>query len=102
MEWAAAVVSILGIIAVLLKAYVARKPERDEARHERDIQQGREDILKGDSDSVTSRIDGLPSSGSGPIRITDDETTAGRLGTICGVAPIGNGDGETAGSGGTV
>jgi hypothetical protein len=66
MEWGAAVVSILGIIAVLLKAYVARKPERDEARHEKEIQQGRREA-DGDGGALELRAD----------RLLDDETSPG-------------------------
>jgi hypothetical protein len=103
MEWGAAVVSILGIIAVLLKAYVARKPQRDEARHEKEIQQGRRDIAEGDADAVSARIDGLLTSAPGDTSgVSDDEATARRLSTICGVATVGDGDGETVGKGGGV
>jgi len=54
-----AIAAIFGVIALLLKAYFSGKPERDE-RKEADAQaQGRKDIVDGNVDAVSARIDGL-------------------------------------------
>jgi hypothetical protein len=96
-----AIAAIAGVIAVLLKSYLAKEPQRDEARHEKEIQQGRQDILDGNADDVESRIDRLSSpANSDTGGISDDEATSRRLSTICGVATDGHGDGEADRGGG--
>jgi hypothetical protein len=98
-----AIAAIAGVIAVLLKAYLAKEPQRDEARHEKEIQQGRQDILDGDADAISRRVDRLPSpANSDTGGIADDEATSRRLSAICGMATDGHGDGEAVRGGGKV
>jgi len=50
---------LIGIIALVLKAYYDGKKERDEKAREEEIQQGRRDLVDGNVDAVSERIDRL-------------------------------------------
>jgi hypothetical protein len=86
MEWGAAVAAIFGVIAVLLKAYISRQPERERDDHEKEIQTGRQDIVAGDVGAVESRIDGLLADQAGPGDSATGEPSAedveGRIGRL--------------------
>lgn len=57
MEWGAAIGGLFAVVGMLLKAYLAKAPQRQEEAKADAIQEGRQDIVNGDSDAVAARID---------------------------------------------
>lgn len=84
MEWAAVVSSGLGIVALLLKAYFAGKPQRDERKADEELQQGRKDVVDGNVDAVSARIDRLlkADQGNGTAGSKDGKGKDGTTGPV--------------------
>lgn len=84
MEWAAAVTALLTIVGLLVKAWLAKAPERKEEANNNAIQKGRTDIANGNVAAVSERIDSVPTQSSNTPRLGDDEDTKRRLAKITG------------------
>ena len=62
-ELAGAITAILGVIALIVKAYLAKEPERQEKADETREQANRKALATGDVDAVQRRIDDILSDG---------------------------------------
>ena len=68
MELGAALTAVISLIGVLVKLWIDGKPKREEEKASDKLQQGRQDIVQGNTDAIEQRIDQLcgGSGGSAP------------------------------------
>ena len=80
---AAGITALISIIALLLKAWFDRSPQREKEAQDAKTKQGRLDIANGSVDAVSQRIDSVPSTTSNNSSgLCDDQDTARRLAKI--------------------
>lgn len=84
MEWGPLIVSILSLVGVLVKIWADKTPEREQEKRDEHIDQGRQDIVDGNVDAVSKRVDDLlrdtaPSDSGG---VKNGEDKQGSPGTV--------------------
>lgn len=85
MEWAAVISAALTIIGLVVRAYLAKEPERSQEDAHDAQQELRKAIADGDADAVGIAIDSVPAApGDHPAEQRSDEDTARRLAEITG------------------
>lgn len=89
MEWGAAIGGLFAVVGMLLKAYLAKAPQRQEESKADAIQEGRQDIVSGDADAVAARIDRVLEQDSGNAGSASVPNPAGRASTIQRLARLG-------------
>jgi len=75
--------SLLGIAAVLLEAYMQRRPQREKEDADEKTQSGRNDLVAGNVDAVVLRVDSLlTDSGCSTTRVESAEDIERRIGQL--------------------
>jgi hypothetical protein len=81
---------LLAVGVVYAKWWVENSPERKKAQRDEEIRQGRTDIVEGNTDAVSVRIDELCSENpSCDAKLNGDQDTARRLQNLTGVQGVG-------------
>ena len=82
MEWGAVIAGLVTLVGLLLKAWLTGAPERKKEADNATTQQGRADIVNGNVDAVSQRIDSVPPQPSNSPGLGNDQDTARRLAEI--------------------
>jgi len=75
---AALITSVLTLIGLLLKIWVANQPKRDQEAKDAEIQRTRAAIATGDDATVNTTLDGLLSGGGMPTEGTASDSATGQ------------------------
>jgi hypothetical protein len=88
MAWVGAIGPVCGLLLALLQWWISKSPERTTEVINNAREQGREDIVAGNADNVSTRIDRVlmasETNGSSTAGLKDDQDTQRRLEDVIG------------------